>query len=91
MDECTEWELTDMLEMVPYCDRAIWESSRINAYVQAQVNSKKKLKLTDIAKFAWEGASDKYSKTKKEDTKMSNADIARLKKIASQWEPKDEG
>ena len=48
------WEAYLLCENLQYCDRSIWESSRIIAFMVAQSNSKKKLKLSDVSKFEWE-------------------------------------
>jgi len=29
MEECTEWELNDIVSNIPYVDRNIWETSRM--------------------------------------------------------------
>ncbi len=81
MEECTEWELNDIVNNIPYVDRNIWETSRMQAYVTAQVNSQKKLELSDICKFKWE-----ENETNDSDTLISNEDIERLKKLSKQWE-----
>lgn len=81
MEECTEWELNDIVNNIPYVDRNIWESSRMQAYVTAQVNSRKKLELSDICKFKWEEKS-----TDQSDMEISNDDIQRLKQLSKQWE-----
>ena len=56
-----------------------WEQARLIAYLIAQVNSRKKLKLSDITKFYWE------DETSDSDTSMSNADLARLREKAKQY------
>lgn len=55
-----------------------WEQARLVAYMIAQTNSQKKLKLTDIIKFHWE---------KEESiTTISNEDVDRLRERAKQYE-----
>lgn len=81
MEECTEWELNDIVNNIPYVDRNIWETSRMQAYVTAQVNSRKKLDLQDICKFKWE-----ENPKDKSETEISNEDIKRLKELSKQWE-----
>jgi len=54
MDMCTDWELYNIVDNLPNLDRNLWESSRLIAYVVAQVNSKKKLTFQDICSFKWE-------------------------------------
>lgn len=55
-----------------------WEQSRLVAYMIAQTNSTKRLKLTDILEFQWED--------KNADTAISNEDVARLREKAKQYE-----
>lgn len=58
-----------------------WEQARLIAYLIAQVNSRKKLKLSDITKFYWEDETSECAS----DTSMSNADLARLREKAKQY------
>lgn len=53
-----------------------WEQARLITYMIAQVNSKKKLKPTDILSFEWD-------KSDNADTSISNEDIQRLKDKAN--------
>lgn len=55
-----------------------WEQSRLIAYMIAQTNSTKRLKLTDILKFHWEENNT--------DTAISTADVNRLREKAKQYE-----
>lgn len=57
-------------------NKTSWEQTRMICYMIAQVNSKKKLKPTDILSFTWD--------EKKEDTSITSADIDRLKNKAKQ-------
>ena len=85
MDKCQEWEVNDLMENIPYLDRNLWESQRLNTYVVAQVNSRKKMELKDICNFKWE----QEDKTEEEhDVEINNDEIRRLKEIAKQWENK---
>lgn len=82
MDSCTEWELNDMIDNLPYLDRTQWETARLNAYVTAQVNSRKQLTQKDILTFKWENKEERMES----DIEISNEDIDRLKKLSKQWE-----
>lgn len=55
-----------------------WEQSRLVAYMIAQTNSIKRLKLTDILKFHWDD--------EEAVTSISNEDVARLRDKAKQYE-----
>ena len=83
-DECTFWELNDIIENLPYLDRALWETARLNAYVVAQVNSRKKLTQQDVLRFKWEDMKDFM----KDDhvIEMSNSDITRLQELSKNFE-----
>ena len=83
MDEMQTWEINDMIENIPYTDRALWETARVNAYVVAQVNSRKKLTQQDILKFKWEDMSNFMH----EDhiIEMSNEDIKRLEELSKNF------
>lgn len=83
MDECTDWEVNDILECLPYTDRNLWESQRLNAFVTAQVNSRKKLQMHDICEFKWE---EKTENKNEDDVEISTEDINRLKELSKQWE-----
>lgn len=80
MDECTDWELNDVVENIPFLDRNIWEASRMNAYVMAQINSRKKLTFQDICKFKWEEPDSIAI-----DMEISSEDIERLKQLSEKW------
>ena len=47
-------EFFDILDNIQYCDRSLWESNRINSFITCQVNSKKKLNLTDIYRLPFD-------------------------------------
>lgn len=56
-----------------------WEQARFIAYLIAQTNSKKKLKMTDILTFGWED-------NKEHIKSISNTDVDRLRNRAKQIE-----
>lgn len=78
MDEMQDYEIQDCLDNIPYLCTNEWESARLNAYVTAQVNSKKKLSPQDIVKFAWE------KEEVSSNIEISNEDIDRLRKKSEQ-------
>lgn len=65
-------------------DRALWETARLNAYVVAQVNSRKKLTQQDILKFKWEDMSNFMHE--EHIIEMSNSDIKRLEELSKNFE-----
>ncbi len=84
MDMCTDWELYNIVDNLPNLDRSLWESSRLIAYVVAQVNSKKKLRFKDICSFKWE-----ESDNLEPQIEISNDDIDKLKELSKKWEKRD--
>lgn len=86
MDECTYWEINDIIDYLPYLDRNLWESQRLGAYITAQINSKRKLTQQDICKFPWDEKNIEDFVKKEVDIEIGNEDIERLKKLAQQWE-----
>lgn len=83
MDEMQTWEINDMIENIPYTDRVLWETARVNAYVVAQVNSRKKLTQQDILKFKWEDMSNFMHE--EHIIEMSNEDIKRLEELSKNF------
>lgn len=63
-----------------YAHKDDWEQTRLLAYIIAQANSTKKLKLSDIMEFYWE--KDIKEPT---DTYISDDDVKRLKEKAKQY------
>lgn len=47
-------ELQDILDNIQFVDRSIWEALRINSFITCQVNSRKKLKLTDVYRLPFD-------------------------------------
>lgn len=54
LDEMKPYELSLICESLHLRTKDSWEQARLISYMVAQVNSKKRLKPTDIIKFAWE-------------------------------------
>ena len=51
MDECTEWELNNVVACIPYTDRNMWETSRLNAFITAKAWFKGIKKFFCIGQF----------------------------------------
>lgn len=77
MDKMQDWELVDIYENLGYANANLWEMTRWIMFVNAQVNTKKKLKLDDILRFPWDGDT--------KSSKMTEADITRLKQMAKNY------
>lgn len=72
LDFMQPYELAAITEVLEYTTKQEWEQVRFQSYVQAQSQSSKKIKPTDILKFGWE-----QDNTKK-DTSISKEDVERL-------------
>lgn len=81
LDTCTLWEVNDLIDFLPWCDRNIWESQRLNAYITAQVNSTKRLTMQDICKFRWEQKTEQQG-----EQEITDTDIKLLQEKAKRWE-----
>lgn len=68
------YEAKSLLNYSYYREQEQWEQTRLLAYITAQVNSTKKLKMTDILKFQWE-ENQKENKAKL----MDDSELQRLK------------
>lgn len=69
------YELTALLESIPYADRATWEQTRLRIFSTASMFSKRELKIHDIMKFPW----DKHEDTQEA---PSDKELQRLKDTA---------
>lgn len=69
-----QYEIEPLIDKLYTKHKEEWEQTRMIAYITAQVNSKKKLKIQDIIKFPWDGV-DVFKGVKE----ISNEDVERLK------------
>lgn len=54
MDKMRFYEIYDILQFVPYVDKAQWETTRFLSLVIAQKFCKKRLKLSDMFELPWD-------------------------------------
>jgi hypothetical protein len=87
LDEMETYEINAILKYGYYREMDGWEQARFNAYMTAQVNSKKRLKFDDICKFYWEEEEEKEKHTKT----ISEEDIKRLRNKAQNYLKKING
>lgn len=85
LDEMETYEINAILKYGYYSEQEGWEQARLNAYMTAQVNSKRKLKVEDICKFPWE------EEEKEKHTSISEEDIKRLRNKAQNYLKKING
>ena len=74
------YEVRAILKYQYYAYKESWEQARLVAYIIAQCNSTKKLKLQDISKFYWEDG-----EVVNDDTYISTSDLQRLKDKAKYY------
>lgn len=82
LDKMQFYELNIICDSLHLRQKDNWEQARLVAYIIAQVNSKKRLKPTDIIKFGWE---DKNN-NKSQEQAMTLDDIERIKQMAKERE-----
>lgn len=75
LDKMQMYELPALLNNLYKRNKDSWEQTRLIGYITAQVNSTKKLNITDIIKFGWEA--------EVKETGISNAEIERLRNKAN--------
>ena len=79
LDKMELYEAQVALKYGYYASKDTWEANRLVAYIIAQVNSKKRLKIEDIIKFPWENEDiEKVQPT-------SKADLERMRKKAENY------
>lgn len=80
MDELQIWEAKELLKQIPYTNRDLKEFIRMNSFILAQVNSKKKLKVSDVVPLPFDNL---YK-----DTEIKKEDIDRMKNAVSMFQKK---
>lgn len=63
LDNMEWYEINAAMKYNYYSCKSGWEQARLIAYMVAQVNSKRTLKMEDIVKFPWEEDDDEPVKT----------------------------
>lgn len=79
LDDMQMYEAQVAMKYGYYANKDLWEANRLTAYITAQVNSRKKLNVTDLVTFPWE------EDIKNTDTSISKEDIERLQKQAENY------
>jgi len=79
LDKMETYEVNSALKYSYYAQKDNWEQARLIAYIVAQSNSTRHLKMEDIVKFHWEEDGEQN------DTKITKEDIELLKKQAEQY------
>lgn len=79
LDKMEMYEIAAVMEYEYLAHKDDWEQARLVAYLVAQTNSTKSLKVTDIMQFYWE------QQEEKKDTSVSDAEKERLQMKAKQY------
>ena len=80
MSDLQDFEVELLYENLKYADRPSWEQTRLLAFILAQVNSKKRLEITEILSFPWD---ENYEE---KNIEMSNEDRDKLRAKAAMFE-----
>ena len=65
-----------------YKNKEDWQRTRLLAYIQAQTNSTKKLKLEDIISFSWE--KEENEELKKNDNEVTQEELEQMMREADE-------
>ncbi len=80
LKELQPWEITNLIEAIPYADRNQWEQTRLKIFSTASMFSKNQLTVTDIMRFKWDEEQGEPQ------TDITQTDIDRLKQQAKLFE-----
>lgn len=79
LDKMEMYELNAAMKYSYHCVKDEWEQARLIAYVVAQTQSTKRIKMEDIMKFPWEEEQDEH------DTKVTKEQVEMLKAQAAAY------
>lgn len=81
LDKIEWYEINSLMKFQYYTIKDNWEQARLIAFMIAQTNSKRKLKLQDIVPFAWENEDGEIE----EEKPITKSEIERLKAMAQNY------
>lgn len=81
LDEAEFYEVAALMRDSYKKHRNEWEAARLVAFVTAQCNSRKTLKITDIVKFPWEKDEDKGGPTQGMTQEQFDATFAQMEEM----------
>ena len=84
MDKMEFFEIRALLKYQWYSHKDSWEQARLISYIMAQVNSKNKMKMSDIIDFEWEKEANSLSNNEKINA-VSNDEVKRLRAQAQNF------
>ena len=80
LDRMQWYEINAAMKYHYYSIKDGWEQARLIAYMIAQVNSKRTLKMDEIVKFPWEEKDDEPAKTS-----ITKEEIEQLERDAQEY------
>lgn len=83
LDKMKPYELSIICDSLHLRTKDEWEQARMISYITAQVNSKKKMKPSDIIQFAWEKETPHQ---KQQNIELTLEDAERIKAMALERE-----
>lgn len=83
LDKMKPYELSIICDSLHLRTKDEWEQARMISYITAQVNSKKKMKPSDIIQFAWEKETPHQ---KQQNSELTLEDAERIKAMALERE-----
>ena len=84
LDRMKPYELQIICDSLHLRIKDSWEQARMISYVTAQVNSKKRLRPTDLISFAWESTDQQQAQ--QQETTLTMEDVERIKIAAKERE-----
>lgn len=66
LDSIRTYEIEALIENLWMRDKESWEQARMQAYITAQVNSTKKIEMSDFLTFPWEKVEVKIEDTEEQ-------------------------
>lgn len=84
LDRMKPYELGIICDSLHLRIKDSWEQARMISYVTAQVNSKRRLRPTDLISFAWESTNQEQAQ--QQEPTLTMEDVERIKKAAKERE-----
>ena len=86
LDECSLWEIDNILDNLQFTDRNLWESSRFNSWTLAKANFKNIGNLSEFIPLPWEKEKPKHKPKEGPNAIMTDDDVNRLKNLAQSFQ-----
>ena len=80
MDSCTDWEVNDIIDCLPFADRNLWDSTRLVAYLLGKAHFKGIKSPSDIVKFKWDDNYTEHVGPTKEEIEATRQRMLQMQK-----------